>query len=115
MLRMARGFLFLALVTMLLVVVGCAGGMTGEGVPTQGELTGEELQQIAAQATTATAVANTSRFDGHMSILTEAIGGVQQGKMVIVTDTNGVMDRVDEEMQMTMSMSMEIPDEDKQE
>ena len=101
--------IFLVLI-LSLVFAGCAGGG-----PAEEELTQEEIEGIVAQTASATAAADTSKFALQMSIVAEAQGGSEAGKATISADSTGIIDNVDEEMQMLMNMNVEIPDEDGQE
>ena len=100
---------FLVLI-LSLAFIGCA-----EAGPAEEELTQEEIQEIVAQAASTTAAVDSSKFDVQLSMVVEAIGGAGAGKVTISTDSTGIMDNANEEMQMSMGMSMDIPDEGKQE
>ncbi|MCK4368634.1 MAG: hypothetical protein KAV68_03070 [Dehalococcoidales bacterium] len=77
-------------------LVGCVGGLPQE-----------EIDQIIANVTSAEY--DTVKFDVEMPMTMEVVGGSEPGKASISVDGTGVMDMANEEMQMTMSMAMDIP------
>ena len=79
-------------------LVGCAGG----------ELTQEEIDRIINNVTNAQF--DTVKLDMDMSMTVEVVGGSEPGEMTMVGDGTGVMDMVNEEMQMTMNMTLDIPE-----
>jgi hypothetical protein len=98
--------LALALALVLsLTLVGC----NGEGGAGGGEgLSQAEIDQIIASVTTAKYDTVKMAFDMVMDM--EVVGGDEEIKMDMVGDGTGVMDMVNQEMQMTMNMSMDIPE-----
>lgn len=113
--------LFLAL-ALSLVFVGCGDGGTGGGgtIPTGGgvtptgggeeELTQTEIEEILTRSASATAAADTYKFEVQMSVGVEAQGGSGAGEAAISSNSTGIIDNVDEEMQISMDISMETPD-----
>lgn len=96
------GVLVLALTTSLLV--GCA----------EKELTQEEIEQLVADVLIANAEVDTVKFDMNMLTTIEEIGGPKTGEATMVGDGTGAIDNVNKEMQMTINMTMDIPDQGKQ-
>lgn len=98
--------LALALALVLsLTLVGC----NGEGGNGGGEgLSQAEIDQIIANVTTAKYDTVKMAFDMAMDM--EVVGGDEEIKMDMVGDGTGVMDMVNREMQMTMNMSVDIPE-----
>jgi len=94
--------LSLALI-MSFTLVGCAGG----------ELTQEEIDRIVTNVTTAQF--DTVQLDMDMSMTVEVVGGSKPGETTMVGSGTGVMDRANREMQMTMNMTIDIPDQGEQE
>lgn len=76
------------------------------------ELTQEEIDEIIANVTLAEA--ETVSFDIDVPLSIKVVGGPEAGTMTASVVGSGVMDMVDEEMQMTMDMEMDIPDEGEQ-
>jgi len=93
--------LSLALV-LFFTLVGCV-----EGLPQ------EEVNQIIANVTSAEY--DTFKFDVEMPMTMKVVGGSDLGTMSMVVDGTGVMDMANEEMQMTMNMTMDIPGAGEQE
>lgn len=83
-------------------LVGCV-----EGLPQ------EEVNQIIANVTSAEY--DTVKFDVEMPMTMEVVGGSEPGTMSMVVDGTGVMDIANEEMQMTMNMTVDIPGAGEQE
>jgi hypothetical protein len=83
-------------------LVGCV-----EGLPQ------EEVNQIIANVTSAEY--DTVKFDVEMPMTMEVVGGSDPGTMSMVVDGTGVMDIANEEMQMTMNMTVDIPGAGEQE
>ena len=83
-------------------LVGCA----------EGELAQEEIDRIIASVTTTQF--DTVKLDMDMSMTMEVVGGSEPGGMTMVADGIGAMDNANEEMQMTMNMTMDIPELGKQ-
>ena len=87
-------------------LIGCAGG----------GLSQEEIDQIVANATTAYAEVNTGKFDyTDLSMTIEVVGGSQPGKETVVGDGTAVIDIANRAMQMTMNMTVDIPEQGTQE
>ena len=80
----------------LVTLVGCAGGLPQE-----------EIDQIIANVTSAEY--DTVKFDVEMPMTMTVVGGSDPGTASIVVDGTGVMDMANEEMQMTMNMTVDIP------
>jgi len=97
-------FLSLALI-LSLTLIGCAGG----------GLSQEEIDQIVANAVTAAAEIDSGKFDLDMSLTMNVVGGDQPGEGTAVIDTTGAADNLDKEMQMTMNMVTDTPDQGRQE
>jgi hypothetical protein len=102
-----KRILALSLVLILaFAFVGCA----------EEELTQEEVDQIVANAVAASAEVDSYKFDMNMPMTTmEVIGGAQPGEMAMAVDGAGVVDNASQEMQMTMNMTMDIPEQGEQE
>lgn len=84
------------------VLVGCVAGLPQE-----------ELDQIIDNVTSAEY--DTVSFDVEMPVTMELVGGSEAGTMTMEVCGTGVMDRANEEMQMTMNMAMDISGADEQE
>ncbi|MGD9117550.1 MAG: hypothetical protein PVJ08_02300 [Dehalococcoidia bacterium] len=76
-------------------------------------LTQEEIDEIIANVTSAEA--DTVSFDIDVPLSVKVSGGPEAGTMTASVTGSGVMDMVEEEMQMTMDMAMDVPDEGEQE
>jgi hypothetical protein len=76
------------------------------------KLTQEEIDEIIANVTSAEA--ETISFDLDLPMSITVTGGPEAGTMTVAVAGSGVMDMVNEEMQMTMDMAMDIPDEGEQ-
>jgi hypothetical protein len=102
-----KRILALSLVLILaFAFVGCA----------EEEVTQEEVDQIVANAVAAGAEVDSYKFDMNMPMTTmEVIGGAQPGEMAMAFDGAGVVDNASQEMQMTMNMTMDIPEQGEQE
>jgi hypothetical protein len=83
---------------------GCAGGQLTK----ESEFSQQEIDQIVASTIAANATINTARFDMNMPMTMEVTGGSQPGKMTMAAGATGAMDIADEEMQMTLNMTMGI-------
>jgi hypothetical protein len=88
--------LSLALV-MSFTLVGCDKGLPQE-----------EIDRIIESVTSVQY--DTLRLDMDMATTVEIIGGSDAGKMTMAGDGSGVMDMVNRAMQMTMNMSVDIPE-----
>ncbi len=77
-----------------------------------GALTQEEIDQIIANV--ASAEPETVSFDIDVPMSIKVVGGSDPGTMTVAVVGSGVMDMVNEEMQATMDMTMDIPDEGEQ-
>jgi len=88
--------LSLALV-MSFTLVGCDKGLPQE-----------EIDRIIESVTSVQY--DTLRLDMDMATTVEIIGGSDAGKMTMTGDGTGVMDMVNRAMQMTMNMSVDIPE-----
>jgi hypothetical protein len=75
-------------------------------------LTQEEIDEIIANVTSAEA--DTVSFDIDVPASIKVTGGSEAGTMTLAVTGSGVMDMVNEEMQATMDMTMDIPDEGEQ-
>jgi hypothetical protein len=84
-------------------LVGCGEG----GLPQ------EEIDRIVANVTNAQF--DTVKLDMDMSMTMKVVGGPETGEMTMVGDGTGVMDMANEEMQMAMNMTMDIPELGEQE
>lgn len=103
---MVRKIIVLSLALILsFVFIGC-----GE----QG-LTQEEIEQIVANSATATAEADTYKFDMDTAMTIEVIGGTEASELTIEVDSTGVVDNVSRDMQMTGNATMGITGQGKQE
>lgn len=78
-----------------------------------GELTQEEIDRIVTNVTTTQY--DTVKIDMDMSMTVEVVGGDEPGEVTMVGDGTGVMDIANKEMQMTMNMTMDIPEQGEQE
>ena len=78
-----------------------------------GELTQEEVDRIITNVTTAQY--DTVKIDMDMLMAVEVVGGSEPGEMTMVGGGSGVMDMANREMQMTMNMTMDIPELGEQE
>jgi hypothetical protein len=76
------------------------------------KLTQEEIDEIIANVTSAEA--ETVSFDIDVPMSIKVVGGSDPGTMTVAVVGSGVMDMVNEEMQMTMDMAMDIPGEGEQ-
>jgi hypothetical protein len=85
-------------------VVSC---VQEEPAPQGEELTQEEIEQILADAATATAEVDTCRFDADMVVTIKAIGGEQPVEAKLAIDTTGAIDKANREMQTTTDMAQE--------
>ena len=74
----------------------------------EGEFTQEEVDRIVTSV--ATAQYDTVKLDMDMPMTIEVVGGSEPGKVTVVADGSGAMDMVNKEMQMTMNMTMDIPE-----
>jgi len=105
---MIRKILLLSLALVLcFAFVGCA--QKGE------VLTPEQIDQIVTEAVSAAVEANTYQFDMDMSVTMEVIGGTEPGTMTMDAVGTGAIDNVHKEMQMLMTMTMNIPEQGEQE
>lgn len=87
-------------------LIGCAGG----GLPQ------EEIDRIVANAATAYAEVNTGKFDyTDWSVTIEQVGGSAPGTVTMVGDGTVVTDIANRKMQMTMNMTLGIPEQGEQE
>jgi outer membrane lipoprotein-sorting protein len=77
------------------------------------ELPQDEIDRIVTGVTMAQY--DTVKLDMDMSMTMEVVGGSEPGEMTMVGDGTGVMDMVNEEMQMIMNMTMDIPELGEQE
>ena len=104
---MIRKILLLSLAFVLaLACVGCAE---------KGEtLTSEQIDQIVVDAVNAVAEAQTYKFDMDMFMTMAVVGGTDPGTMTVGANATGVIDNVNQEMQMIMDMTMNVPGEDEQ-
>jgi hypothetical protein len=94
----AKKILLLSLALVLsFALAGC-----GEGLPQ------EEIDQIITNVTNAQF--DTVSFDMEMPMTIKVVGGSEAGTMTMDVDGSGAMDLVNEEMQMTMNMAMDIPE-----
>jgi hypothetical protein len=75
-------------------------------------LTQEEIDEIIANITSAEY--DTASFDMDMPMSVKVSGGSEAGTMTLAIVGSGVMDMVNREMQTTMDMAMDIPDEGEQ-
>lgn len=109
--KRARKILALSLVMVLfLTLVACVGG----GPATQTGPAQEEVTQLAIRVASATAAADTSKFDMNMVMVVEIIGGAEPGKLTVSAVTAGAVDNKGREMHLTMDMGMDIPGQDAQ-
>jgi hypothetical protein len=83
-------------------LVGCGGGLPQE-----------EVDRIITNVTTAQF--DTVKLDMDMSMTVRVEGGDEPGEVTMVGDGTGVMDMANREMQMTMNMTMDIPELGEQE
>jgi len=98
---------FFLVMTLAFAAVSC---VQEEPAPQGEELTQEEIEQILADAATATAEVETCRFDADMVITIKAIGGDQPVEVQLAMDTTGVVDKVNREMQTITNMTQEAPE-----
>jgi hypothetical protein len=99
-----KRILLLSLALILsLTLVGCG----------EGEFTQEEIDRIVTNVTTAQY--DTVKIDMDMSMTVEVVGGDEPGKATMVGDGTGVIDMANKEMQMTMNMTVDIPEQGEQE
>ena len=97
------GVLVIALMSGLLV--GCTGG----------DLTQQETEQMVTDVLIANAEVGTCKFDMSMQTTIEVIGGSEPVQISTLGNGTGVVDSANKEMHMDMIMTMDIPDEGKQE
>ena len=76
------------------------------------ELPQEEIDRIIENVTTTQY--DTVKIDMDMSMTVKVEGGSEPGEMTMVGDGTGAMDMANREMQMTMNMTMDIPELGKQ-
>ena len=105
----------LVLILALFSLYGCTETSTeGESGTTHGALqdglSQQELQEILADSLTNYEDLNTYKFDMDMDILADASGGIESGKMIIITKTSGATNIASQQMQMLMDMSMTVED-----
>jgi hypothetical protein len=80
------------------------------------KLAQDEIDQIIANTTTASAEVNTGKFDyTDWTMTIEQVGGSEPGEITVVGDGSGVTDNANREMQMVMNMTMNIPGTGEQE
>ena len=93
----------------LLIIAGLLAGCA------EGKLSQQQLEQMVTDVLTANAAVETCKFD--MDILTdiEIIGGSNAGKVPMTAKGTGIVDSVNKKMQMTLNMTIDIPDKGKQE
>jgi len=84
-------------VVLSFTLVGCDKGLPQD-----------EIDRIIESA--ANAQYDTVKLDMDMAMTIEIIGGPQEGEVTMTGGGGGVMDMVNREMQMTMNMSMDIPE-----
>jgi outer membrane lipoprotein-sorting protein len=96
----------LLVIALAFAVVSC---VQEEPAPQGEELTQEEIEQILADAATATAEVDTCKFDADMAVTINATGGEQIIEAKLAINTTGVIDKVNREMQTTMDMTQEAP------
>ena len=78
-----------------------------------GELTQEEIDRIVTNVTTAQY--DTVKMDMDMAMTVAVKGGDEPGEITMVGDGTGAMDMANQEMQMTMNMTVDIPELGEQE
>jgi hypothetical protein len=92
--------LFLVLI-LSFTFVGCDEG--GELLPP------EQLDQILAEAASATEGIETYQFDMDMAILMNMIGGDFPGEITMGASGDGAINNVDNKMKLIMTMTMDMP------
>lgn len=80
----------------------------------EGEITQEEIEQFVADTVAASAEVNTVKFDMDMQMAMDVDAQDESIQMTMIADGNGAVDNTDQEMQMIMNMSMDIPELGKQ-
>jgi len=104
---MIRKILLLSLALVLpFALLGCA--------EEEETLTSEQIDQIVVDAVNAVAEAQTYKFDMDMFMTMAVVGGTDPGTMTVGANATGVIDNVNQEMQMIMDMTMNVPGEDEQ-
>jgi len=98
----------LLVMALAFAVVSC---VQEEPAPQGEEPTQEEIEQILANAATATTEVDTCKFDADMAVTIKAIGGEQPVEAKLAMDTTGVIDKANREMQTTTDMTQEAPGE----
>jgi hypothetical protein len=76
------------------------------------KLTQGEIDELIANITSAKP--ETFSFDMHVPLSVEVAGGSEPGTLTAAIFSTGVIDVVNEDMQMAMDMTMDIPDEGEQ-
>jgi len=87
------------------LVTGCAGG----------DLSQAEVEKMVTDVLVANAEVDTCKFDLDMMTSIEIVGGSQEGKTPVVGTGTGLVDNINKEMYITMTMAVEIPDRGTQE
>jgi len=109
--KMIRIILALSLGLVLsLGLAGCNGGEVADGGAAGGGegLAQAEIDQIVAGVTTAQY--DSAKMDFDTNMVMEVIGGAEPIEMTMWGNGTGIMDMVNQEMQMSMDMTMDIPE-----
>lgn len=77
-------------------------------------LTPEQIDQIVTEAVNAVDEAETYKFHMDMFMAMAVVGGTDPGTMTMGANTTGVIDNMNQEMQMVMDMTMNVPQQDEQ-
>lgn len=97
---MKKILMVLVALTLPFALIGCAK----KEEPTQ-----KEIDKIVTNAVTATAEAETFKFDMDMLMTIKVTGGAQPFEMTMVTDGVGAIDNANKEAQITTDMTTDIP------
>jgi len=99
--------LLLASILALFSLYGCTGtGTISTTGALQDGLSQQQLEQILSDSLENYENLNTYKFDVDMDILADISGGIQSGKMTIISKISGVTNVASQQMQMKMDMSM---------
>jgi hypothetical protein len=98
------------LLSLALVLCFAFGGCAEKGET----LTAEQVDQIVIDAVNAVAEAETYKFDMGMFMTMAVVGGTDPGTMTMGANTTGAIDNVNQEMQMVMDETMNVPQQGEQ-
>ena len=75
-------------------------------------LTPEQIEQIVIAAVNAVAGAETYKYDMDMFMTMAVVGGTDPGTMTMGANTTGVIDNTNQEMQIVMDTTMNVPQQE---